>query len=91
MLGIALGLGAMTKFSVAFLMLGVAVAVILSPLRQELRTRWPWIAVATAAVMAIPAIAGQLAWDWPFLAQMSALRQSQLERVTPGAFCPRSH
>ena len=86
MLGIALGLGAMTKFSVAFLMLGVAVAVILSPLRRDLRTRWPWIAAATAAAMAIPTIAGQFAWDWPFLAQMSALRQSQLERVTPSAF-----
>ena len=85
-LGIALGLGAMTKFSIGFLMLGVGVAVILSPLRRELSTRWPWIAAGTAAVMAVPAIAGQFAWGWPFLAQMSALRQSQLERVTPGAF-----
>ncbi len=85
-LGIALGLGTMTKFSIAFLMLGIAAAVMLSPLRHDLRTRWPWFAAGTTAVMAVPAIAGQFAWDWPFLAQMTALRQSQLERVTPGAF-----
>ena len=85
-LGIALGLGAMTKFSIVFLMFGVAVAVILSPLRQDLRARWPWIAALIVVVMAVPSLNGQITWDWPFLTQMTSLRASQLERVTPGAF-----
>jgi len=85
-LGIALGLGAMTKFSIAFLMMGVTAAIFLSPLRQDLRTRWPWLAALAVALLALPGIAGQIAWDWPFLTQMTSLRHSQLDRVTSGAF-----
>ena len=85
-LGVALGLGTMTKFSIAFLLLGVSVAVFLSPLRRELRTRWPWTAAIIVLVMAVPAISGQVAWGWPFLVQMDSLREAQLERVSPGAF-----
>jgi 4-amino-4-deoxy-L-arabinose transferase-like glycosyltransferase len=85
-LGIALGLGAMTKFSIAFLLMGVGVAVILSPLRRDLLTRWPWTAALIVAALAVPSLRGQATWQWPFLAQMAALRESQLQRVTPGAF-----
>ena len=85
-LGTALGLGAMTKFSIAFLMLGAVVTVLLSPLRKALSTRWPWSAALIALLLSVPALLGQVAWDWPFLVQMQSLRQSQLERVSPVAF-----
>lgn len=85
-LGTALGLGAMTKFSIAFLLLGVSVAVLLSPLRRDLLTRWPWTAALLVAALAVPSLSGQVTWQWPFLAQMAALRETQLQRVTPGAF-----
>ena len=77
-LGAALGLGALTKFSVAFLAAGVAVAVVLSPLRRDLGTRWPWIAIALAALLALPTMLGQLAWGWPFLVQARRLQATQL-------------
>jgi 4-amino-4-deoxy-L-arabinose transferase-like glycosyltransferase len=86
LLGLALGVGAMTKFSIAFLMLGATVTVLLSPLRNDLGTRWPWFAVLIAVVLALPSMLGQAAWQWPFLLQMQSLRQSQLERVSPFAF-----
>lgn len=85
-LGIALGLGTLTKFSIAFLMFGLAAAVVLSPLRQDLRTRWPWVAALIVVVMAVPSVSGQGTWGWPFLTQMASLRESQLEHVSPGAF-----
>jgi hypothetical protein len=85
-LGIALGLGAMTKFSIAFLLVGVSVAVLLSPLRRDLLTRWPWAAALIGVLLALPSVSGQVTWQWPFLAQMAALRETQLQRVTPGAF-----
>lgn len=85
-LGLALGLGGLTKFSIAFLMLGIAVTVIASPLRHELRTRWPWIAALLAVMVALPSLLGQQAWGWPFLTQMASLRESQLERVSPLSF-----
>lgn len=76
--GAAVGAGAMTKFSIVFLGAGLVVAIALSPLRPDLRTRWPWVAAALACVLALPSVTGQIAWGWPFLAQMRALKATQL-------------
>ncbi|MBK6487057.1 MAG: glycosyltransferase family 39 protein [Gemmatimonadetes bacterium] len=85
--GIAFGLGALTKFSVAFYIISAAVAAVATPaLRRQLSSRWPWVAAGIAAVLALPSITGQVAHDWPFLAQMSSLRGGQLARVSPVAF-----
>ncbi len=81
-LGVGVGLGAMTKFSVAFLGLGVVVAVVCSPLRRDLATRWPWLAAAIGGVLALPSLTGQVANGWPFLAQTPALQAGQLARVS---------
>jgi hypothetical protein len=85
-LGLTLGLGALTKFSVAFFALGVTVAVLLSPLRGRLATRGPWLALLVAVAVGLPSILGQLHWGWPFLEQARLLRAGQLEIVTRGAF-----
>lgn len=85
-LGLALGLGALTKFSGAFLGAGVLVAVLASPLRADLRTRWPWLALAIATLLALPSLLGQMAWGWPFFAQMRALREHQLGHVSRADF-----
>ena len=76
--GAAVGAGALIKFSVVFLGAGVLGAIGLSPLRHELRTRWPWLGVALACVLALPSVTGQVAWGWPFFAQMRALEATQL-------------
>jgi hypothetical protein len=82
LVGAALGLGALTKFSVAFLGLGLLAATLLSPLRHDLRTRWPWFGAALAALLSVPALAGQVVNDWPFLTQAAALQAGQLDRVS---------
>ncbi len=84
--GIAAGLGGLTKFSAAIFGAAMALGVIASPLRRDLRTRWPWIAVLVGGLIASPSVLGQIHWDWPFLAQQQMLRESQLDRVTPGSF-----
>jgi len=83
LIGIAFGLGALTKFSVAFYVLSAAVAVVFTPaLRQQFATRWPWLALLVAMVLAIPSVAGQITNGWPFLLQMQSLRGSQLATVS---------
>ncbi|MBT8395587.1 MAG: hypothetical protein HKO65_16370 [Gemmatimonadetes bacterium] len=84
--GVAAGLGGLTKFSAAIFGVAMALGVMASPLRRDLRSRWPWIAVLVGGLVALPSILGQLHWDWPFLAQQQVLRETQLDRVTPGAF-----
>ena len=77
-LGAALGLSALTKFSIAFFVVGLLVAVFLSPLRLDLRTRWPWLGAALAVIVGLPSLTGQIAWGWPILAQAQALKEHQL-------------
>lgn len=84
--GIAAGLGGLTKFSAAIFGVALALGVLASPLRRDLLTRWPWIAVLVGGLIASPSIFGQMHWDWPFLAQQQILRETQLERVTPSSF-----
>jgi hypothetical protein len=80
--GVGLGLGALTKFSVAFTGLSVLSATLCVPaLRAQLRTRWPWIAVLLGATLSLPGVMGQVTHHWPFLQQMTALRRTQLDRV----------
>ncbi|HUR93244.1 MAG TPA: glycosyltransferase family 39 protein [Gemmatimonadales bacterium] len=86
LLGTALGLGLLTKFSAAFLALAIAMAVLLSPRRAWLRTPWPWVAAVLAMAIGSPSIVGQIRLDWPVLGQMAELRSSQLARVTPADF-----
>jgi hypothetical protein len=84
--GLALGLGALTKFSIAFLAVGALAAVLASALRADLRTPWPWLALMLAVLVGLPSILGQVAWQWPFLEQARVLRATQLARVSPLEF-----
>ncbi len=86
LLGLVLGLGVLTKFSVAFIGLAIVVGVLLSPLRSALLTPWPWIGLAVALAVGAPSLVGQIRLGFPVLAQMADLRASQLDRVTPADF-----
>ncbi|MGH7581085.1 MAG: glycosyltransferase family 39 protein [Gemmatimonadales bacterium] len=86
LLGLVLGLGLLTKFSVAFIGLAIAAGVLLSPLRGALLTPWPWLALACALVLGTPTLVGQIRLGFPVLGQMADLRASQLERIGPAEF-----
>ena len=85
-LGLALGTGLLVKFSIAFVGLGIVVAILLTPLRRSLLTPWPWLGLVLALLIGSPSIAGQIALGMPVLGQMADLKQAQLEGVTPAAF-----
>jgi hypothetical protein len=81
-LGIAGGIGLLAKFSVFFLGAGVLGALLLTPLRAELLTPKPWLALAAALVIGAPSVVGQVRLGWPVMGQLHDLRTVQLERVT---------
>ncbi|HYD52313.1 MAG TPA: glycosyltransferase family 39 protein [Gemmatimonadaceae bacterium] len=82
-LGVAMGLGLLTKFSIVFIGAGVGAALVLGPHRADLRTRWPWLAFLTAMVIGSPSLVGQWRLGWPVLGQMEGLREAQLARIGP--------
>jgi 4-amino-4-deoxy-L-arabinose transferase-like glycosyltransferase len=86
LLGLILGLGLLTKFSVAFIGLAIVAGILLSPLRTALLTPWPWIGLASTLAVGAPSLVGQIRLGFPVFSQMADLRASQLERITPADF-----
>jgi len=81
--GLFLGLAALTKFSVAFIAAGVILALIVTPLRRDLATKFPWIGLIIATILGHPSVIGQVTLGWPVRGQLSNLQSSQLARVGP--------
>ena len=86
LLGAAMGLGLLTKFSILFIGLGVVIAIFATPLRAALRTRWPWLALLLALGLGAPSIIGQIRLGWPVHGQMADLQSQQLVLVTRAWF-----
>ena len=86
LLGLTLGLGLLTKFSVVFIGVAIVIALLTSPLRTALLTPWPWIGLAAALLIGAPSIVGQIRLGFPIVEQMADLRASQLDRVGPLGF-----
>ncbi len=84
--GMAAGLGGLTKFSAAIFGGAMVLGVLASPLRRDLRTRWPWVAVLVGGLIASASVLGQIHWEWPFIVQQQVLRETQLDRVNPASF-----
>jgi Dolichyl-phosphate-mannose-protein mannosyltransferase len=67
-LGITLGIGLEVKYTIVGLIAGITIAVLLTPsLRNQLRTRYPWIAGAIALLIWAPNLAWQVANGFPSL------------------------
>lgn len=65
LLGIVSGVGLLCSFSMSFFVAAVFIAVVLTPLRKQLLTIWPWAGAAIALVLMIPWAAWQSAHAWP--------------------------
>jgi 4-amino-4-deoxy-L-arabinose transferase-like glycosyltransferase len=65
--GAAVGVGLQTKFTMLTLALGIAVGVLATPVRRQLRTPWPWLAGAVALAVLAPNLVWQQANGWPTL------------------------
>ena len=71
-LGITLGIGLEVKYTILGIIAGILVAVLLTPsLRQELRTRYPWIAAAIVLLIWAPNLAWQVVNGFPTVAYVA--------------------
>ncbi len=76
-LGITLGIGLEVKYTIVGLIAGITIAVLVTPsLRNELRTRYPWIAAAIALLIWAPNLAWQVVNGFPSLTYVANHRGS---------------
>ena len=85
-LGLAGGIGLLTKFSIGFIAVGILAGLLLSRGRRALFTRGPWVAVAVAALLGAPAVIGQVVLEWPVVGYLRGLREEQLVHVSTAGF-----
>jgi hypothetical protein len=75
-IGALLGVGLENKHSTAFFAVAVAVALVLSPERRALFTRWPWIAAGLAAALFLPNLVWQAQHGFPTLEDLANVRRT---------------
>lgn len=66
-LGVVIGLGSLNKIGMLWFAAGTVAAVLLTPLRAELRSRWPWIGAALAVTLFLPFIWWNITHDFAHL------------------------
>jgi hypothetical protein len=63
-IGAVAGLGLMTKYSMAFYLAAIVVALLLTPARRHLRSKWFWCAAALALLIFLPNVIWQVRHDF---------------------------
>ena len=79
--GLACGLGLVFKYTILVFGAGLAAGLLLTSLRRDLTTPWPWLGSLLAGLFAMPNLLWQAAHDWPLLRHAQALSESQLVHV----------
>jgi uncharacterized membrane protein len=82
-LGVVLGIGLLNKISVLWFGSGLFVGLLLTPHRQVLLTRGPWLAGAIAAVLFLPHVFWQIAYEWPTAEFMVVATSQKMVPVSP--------
>jgi 4-amino-4-deoxy-L-arabinose transferase-like glycosyltransferase len=73
-IGAMIGLGMETRYTIGFLALGIVGAVLLTPLRSHLLSKWLWIGVALAVLLFLPNLIWQARHHFISLEFLSYLR-----------------
>jgi len=84
--GITVGMGMLTKFSILFFVAALLAGLLFSPYRRILRSRHTFLAMLIALFIFAPNLAWEIVHHFPFITQMKTLRAEQLDHITPSGF-----
>jgi len=75
--GLTVGFGLYNKQLVVLLLIGLAVGLLISGPRRELRSPWLWAGVAIAVVVGAPNVVYQIAHHWPQVEMSHAIARNK--------------
>jgi 4-amino-4-deoxy-L-arabinose transferase-like glycosyltransferase len=85
--GVLVGIGAETKYTIAFFVAAVVAGLILTPQRRVLVNRWFWLGAAAGFLIFLPNLVWLIQHHFPFLELMNNIRRSGRDVVRgPVAF-----
>ena len=83
MLGVSAGLGLENKANEVFFLVAVLVALLLTPQRRILASRWFGVAVAIIVALALPNLLWQIHNHWPTLEWLVGISKSNKDVKLP--------
>lgn len=86
--GAAVGLGAMNKYTIAFLVAGIAVGVLLTRTRRHLLGPWPWAGVGLALFICLPNLIWQYQHGFVSLEFLSSIHERDVRIGRTDGFLP---
>jgi hypothetical protein len=78
-IGAGIGLGMLTKFTIAFWVAGLIVAVLVTPARKYLRSKWLWLGAALALLIYLPNLLWQIQHGFISLDFLSAIHARDIQ------------
>ena len=88
MIGAAMGLGLLTKYTIVFFAVGLLGGMLLTPDRRYFRSGWFWCGVAVALLIALPVIVWQFQHHFVALAWMKSIHARDVSRGMTDYFIP---
>ena len=85
-IGALIGVTLLNKYGVIFLLPGLLLGVLLTPLRRSFVRPWFWAGVGLATVIALPNLLWQMHWNFPFVQLLHAVRNGRDVMLAPPAY-----
>lgn len=86
LMGIAVGLGWLSKYSILFFIAGLFIGLLLTSYRKLLLQKHIYLAALTAFLIVLPNLIWQYSHRWPVIHHMNELRETQLAFISPFDF-----
>jgi 4-amino-4-deoxy-L-arabinose transferase-like glycosyltransferase len=87
-IGAGIGLGMMTKFTIAFWVAGLVIAVLVSPARKYLKSKWLWFGAVLALVIYLPNLIWQIQHNFISLNFLSSIHARDIQWGRADSFLP---
>ena len=87
-IGAGIGLGMMTKYTMGFFVAGLIVAVLVTPARKYLKSKWLYLGAALALLIFLPNLIWQVQHDFISLEYLSAIHARDVDWGRADEFLP---